>query len=114
MGGEVAAANSFPLAAISSGPRREHAIAIQKGSLELEECFPLPQCTLFPLQHKQPATYIIIKHTIILSEKIAYLIFLYVESINSFFIFCFVIKELFECKYSKAKQTKIEASKILS
>jgi len=41
MGGEVAAANSLPLATVGSGPRREHAIAIYNDSLESEKCFPL-------------------------------------------------------------------------
>jgi len=41
MGGEVAAANPLPLATVGSGPRGEHAVVIDNGSLELEECFPL-------------------------------------------------------------------------
>jgi len=41
MAGEVAAANSLPLATVGSGPRREHAITIYNGSFESEKCFPL-------------------------------------------------------------------------
>ena len=41
MGGEVAAVNPLPLATVGSGPGGEHAVVINNGSLELEECFPL-------------------------------------------------------------------------